>query len=159
MPCTITSTMSSVLWHCWLGGRKGVRPARKLSGRVLAWLSVWSKVQTCIWPSCCYCHSLSLASVKSRLVLPFWYRLIWVVLENGPLNGCVCVCVYNNFDTVIFFRSAKRTGISRSANYFNLHFFWFYSLLFGWHLACSKPSPVVVLLVHHPTYSKSRSQI
>ena len=40
---------------------------------VLAWLSVWSEVQTCIWPSWCHCHSLSLASVKSRLVLPFWY--------------------------------------------------------------------------------------
>jgi len=24
---------------------------KKLSGRVLAWLSVWSEVQTCIWPS------------------------------------------------------------------------------------------------------------
>ena len=34
--------------------------------------------------------SLSLASLKSRLVLPFWYRLIWVVPEKGPLNGCVC---------------------------------------------------------------------
>ena len=36
---------------------------------------------------------LSLASVKSRLVLPFWYRLTRVVLDKGPLNGCVCVCV------------------------------------------------------------------
>ena len=42
---------------------------------MLAWLSVWSKVQTCIWPGWCHCHSLSVASVKSRLVLPFWYRL------------------------------------------------------------------------------------
>ena len=33
------------------------------------------------------------ASVKSRLVLPFWYRLTWVVLEKGPLNGCARVCV------------------------------------------------------------------
>ena len=32
-----------------------------------------------------------LASVKSRLVLPFWYRLTRVVSETGPLNGCVCV--------------------------------------------------------------------
>jgi len=54
-----------------LGDRKGVRPVKKLSGGVLAWLSVWSKVQTCIWPSGFHCHSLSLASVKSRLVLPF----------------------------------------------------------------------------------------
>jgi len=28
-----------------------------------------------------------------HLVLPFWYRLTWVVPEKGPLNGCVCVCV------------------------------------------------------------------
>ena len=37
---------------------------KKMSGGVLAWLSVWSKVQTCIWPSWYHCHSLSLASVK-----------------------------------------------------------------------------------------------
>ena len=59
---------------------------------MLARLSVWSKVQTCICPSWCHCHSLSLASVKSRLVLPFWYRLTWVVPEKWPLNVCVCVC-------------------------------------------------------------------
>ena len=35
----------------------------------------------------CHCHSLSLASVKSRLVLPFWYRPTWVVPEKGPLNA------------------------------------------------------------------------
>ena len=64
----------------------------QLSGEVLAWLSVWNKVQTCIWLSWCHCHSLSLASVKSRLVLP-WYRPTRVVQEKGPLNGGVCVCV------------------------------------------------------------------
>jgi len=51
-------------------------------------------VQTCIWPSWCHCHSLSLASVKSRLVLPFWYRLTWVVQEKRDVQRvCVCVCV------------------------------------------------------------------
>ena len=87
--------MPSVLWRCWLGGRKGIHPVKKLSGGVLAWLSVWSEVQTCIWPSWCHCHSLSLASVTSRLVLPFWYRPTRVVPENGPLNGCVCVCCFH----------------------------------------------------------------
>jgi len=29
-----------------LGGRKGIRPVKKLSGGLLAWLSVWSEVQT-----------------------------------------------------------------------------------------------------------------
>jgi len=57
------------------------------------WLSVWSEVQTCIWPSRCQCHLLSLASVKYRLVVPFRYRLTQVVPDKGPLNGCVCVCV------------------------------------------------------------------
>jgi len=28
------------------------------------------------------------------LVLPFWYRLTWVVPEKGPLNGCMYVCMY-----------------------------------------------------------------
>ena len=34
---------------------------------------------------------LSLASFKSRLVLPFWYWLSQVVLENKLLNGCSVV--------------------------------------------------------------------
>ena len=80
--------MPSVLWCCWLGGRKGIWPVKKLSSGVLAWLSVWSEVQTCICPSWCHCHSLSLASAKSRLVLPFWYRLTWVVLEKRACVFC-----------------------------------------------------------------------
>jgi len=68
------------------------RPVKKLNGGVLAWLSVWSEMLTCIWPSWCHCHSLPLALVKSRLVLSFWYRLTRIVLEIEPLNGCVFVC-------------------------------------------------------------------
>ena len=34
---------------------------------------------------------LSVSSVKSRLVLPFWYRLTPVVPGKWPLNGCLCV--------------------------------------------------------------------
>ena len=82
--------LPSVLWRCWLGSRKGIRPVKNRVG-VLAWLSVWSEVQTCIWPNWRHCHSLSLASVKSRLVLSFWYQLTRVVLEKRPLNECVCV--------------------------------------------------------------------
>ena len=77
-----------------LVGRQEGHPAcKKLSGGVLAWLSLWSEVQTCIWPSWCHCHSLSLALVISRLVLLFWYRLTRAVLDKGPLNGGVCVCI------------------------------------------------------------------
>jgi len=38
---------ASVVISCWLG----IRPVKHLSGGVLAWLSVWSEVQACIWPS------------------------------------------------------------------------------------------------------------
>ena len=27
---------------------------------------------------------------KIQIGLPFWYRLTLVVLDKGPLNGCVC---------------------------------------------------------------------
>jgi len=34
-----------------VGRQKGHPASKKLSVRVLAWLSVWTEVQTCIWPS------------------------------------------------------------------------------------------------------------
>jgi len=74
-----------------VGRQEGHPVCKKQTGGVLAWLSVWSEVQTCIWPRWCHCHALSLAPVKARLVLPFWYRLTQVVLEKRPLNGCCCV--------------------------------------------------------------------
>ena len=90
-PFTIITCAFSALML--LVGRQEGHPAcKKLSGGVLAWLSACSEVQTCIWFSWCHCHSLSLASVKSRLVLPFWYRLTRVVSDKEPLNGCVRVC-------------------------------------------------------------------
>ena len=36
-------------------------------------------------------HMAQLMPVKSRLVLPFRYRLTRVVLDKWPLKGCVCV--------------------------------------------------------------------
>ena len=86
--CLFVYIVPSVLWRCWLGGRKGIRPVKNRLVGVLAWLSAWSKVQISIGPSWCHCHSLSLAPLKSRLVLPFWYQLTQVVLEKRPLNGC-----------------------------------------------------------------------
>ena len=34
----------------------------------------------------------SLASFKSRLVLPFWYWLTQLILERRPLSGCNSSC-------------------------------------------------------------------
>ena len=76
----------SVLWRCWLGGRKGIRPVKTewWGAGMVIWLERGADLHMAqLMP-------LSLASVKSRLVFPFWYRLTWVVPDKGPLNGCVC---------------------------------------------------------------------
>ena len=88
------STLPSVLWRCWLGGRKGIRPVKieRWGAGVVICLEQGADLHMAqLMPL----PLTSLASVKSRLVLPFWYRLTQVVLDKGPLNGCVCVCVLN----------------------------------------------------------------
>ena len=62
-----------------VGRQEGHLACRKLSGGVLACLSVWS-----IWSSWYHCHSLSLASIKSRSVSHFWHLLTRVIPEKGP---------------------------------------------------------------------------
>jgi len=71
-----------------LGGRKGIRPVKnRVVGYWHGYLS-GVKCRHAYGPADATAHSLSLAPVKSRLVLPFWYRLTQVVLEKRPLNGC-----------------------------------------------------------------------
>ena len=113
-----------------VGLQEGHPACKKQSGGILAWLSVWSEMQTCIWPSWCHCHSLPLGPVKSRLVLPFWYRLTRVVLEKRPLNGCStykmaakinghrcgtksrhCHRVYNGRCADVFWRGVREFGL------------------------------------------------
>jgi len=80
--------MPSVLGRCWLGGRKGIRPVKTewWGAGVVICLERGTDLHVAqLMP---LPLSLSLASVKSRLVLPFWYRLTWVVPEKGPLNVC-----------------------------------------------------------------------
>ena len=50
-----------------VGRQEGHQASKKLSSGVLAWLSVWSEMQTCIWPSWYHCHSLSLASATIQI--------------------------------------------------------------------------------------------
>jgi len=66
----------------------------KMSGRVLVWVSFCGEVQTCMWSRWCHCHSLSLASVKSRLLLTFCYRLTRVVPDKGLLNVLLLLLLY-----------------------------------------------------------------
>ena len=70
---------------------------QKMSNEVLVWLSVWSEVD------CLHMVQLmplppkipsSLASFKSRLVLPFWYWFTEVILEKRSLNGCSKIAIF-----------------------------------------------------------------
>ena len=85
-------TEPSVLWHCWLGVRKSTQPVKNWMMRCLRG-----------YLSAARCRLLAygladataipkipsfLASCKSRLVLPFWYWFIQVVLEKMPLSVC-----------------------------------------------------------------------
>ena len=50
--CYIFPVLWIMSYLTLLVGRQEGHPAcKKQSGGVLAWLSVWSEVQTCIWPS------------------------------------------------------------------------------------------------------------
>ena len=88
--CLSLTRLPSVLWHCWLGGRKGIRPVKKLSAGVLAVVICLERgahlhmAQLMPLPLTVSCSS------KIQIGLPFWYRLTWVVPDKGPLNGCVC---------------------------------------------------------------------
>ena len=55
---------------------------QNLSGGVLAWISVWDEVLTCIWPSWCHCHSQRLLLQQIEIGSPFWYWLTWVVPDK-----------------------------------------------------------------------------
>ena len=81
-----------------VGQQKGHPACKKLSGGLVGcWHSYLSGVM------CRFAYGPAdatathcLSSVKSRLVLPFWYWLTWVVPDKGPLNRCVCTSVYVN---------------------------------------------------------------
>jgi len=87
MPSVI---MLWVLWLCRLGVRKIIRRVK------IEWWGVDKVIclergADCIIVQLMSMHPktpTSLASFKSRLVLPFWHRLTQVVVEKRSLNGC-----------------------------------------------------------------------
>ena len=80
-PRCVAQANCLVLWHCWLGVRKSIRPV-KIEwwgvGVVICRLFAYGPAKT----------ASSLASFKSRLVLLIRFRLTQVVLEKRPFNGC-----------------------------------------------------------------------
>ena len=83
--------MHSVLWHCWLGGRKSIWPLETgcWGDGVVICLARGANdllmVQLMPMPP----HITSCFS-KMQNVYCFWYRLTHVVLEKKPSNECYC---------------------------------------------------------------------
>jgi len=69
----------------WLGDRKGIRPVK----------SEWWGAGMVTGARCRLAYGPADATathcrIKSRLLLPFWYRFTWVVPDKKPFkNGCV----------------------------------------------------------------------
>jgi len=79
--------LPSVLWRCWFSGRKGSQPVKNWVVVCLERVADLHMAQLMPLPLTVSCFS--------KMVLPFWYRLTWVVPEKGPLNGCVFQAVKN----------------------------------------------------------------
>ena len=70
--------LPSVLWHCWLGIRKSIRPVKIQwwNAGLLVWLSVWSEVQTvCIWSSWCSNSAIPKPSHLLPHLNPDWFYI------------------------------------------------------------------------------------
>ena len=109
--------MLSVLWHCWLGVGKSIRPVKNwVVGCWHGYLS-GASCRLAYGPAdatATHC----LASVISGLVLPFWYRLTWAVFKR------VCVCVSASWLNAM----CTCAGQSRY-EYVIFHYWWYRCLL------------------------------
>jgi len=99
----LCGSLPSVLWCCWLGGRKGIWPVKNWVVR--CWHGCLSGVRCRLaYVPADATATHCLASVKSRLVLPSWCWLTGVVPDKWPLNGCVCCvavsCILCNLFTI-----------------------------------------------------------
>jgi len=109
-------SVPSVLWRCWLGGRKGIRPVKNLGGCVgggtVSPVGVVPTRTVPSQPDCRYFHYVPLLHknpedrrwgnpawtqhspmLRQKAEHFFWYRPTRFVPEQRPLNGCCC-CMY-----------------------------------------------------------------
>ena len=93
----IRQWLPSVVWRCWLGGRKGIRPVKNME-----W---WGAgVVVCLEQGANDLHMVQLMPLPPHHLLlqqnPEWFILL-VPTHPGcpgkrPLNVCVCVCALNS---------------------------------------------------------------
>jgi len=89
-------SVPSVLWRCWLGGGKGIRPVKNRVVICLERVADLHMAQLIPLPLTVSCSS------KIQIGFTFLVLVTRVVPEKGPLNGCVCVrssyvCFYHAY--------------------------------------------------------------
>ena len=90
------SAIPSVLWCCWLGGRKGIRPVKTewwVAGVVICLErgADLHMAQLMLLPLIVSCFS------KIQIGFTFLRLADLGSPGKGPLNGCACVCVFVSF--------------------------------------------------------------
>jgi len=84
-------------WHCLLGGRKGIQPVKT------KWWDAGGVI--CLgWGV--DLHMAQLMPLPLNISC-FWYWLIWVVTDKGPLNGCFVCVVMNLCPDIIWLPDAS----------------------------------------------------
>jgi len=84
--------LSAVLWHCWLGGRKGIRPVKNWALRCWRGYLSGARCRLAYGPADAIATHCLLLQKNPDWFYLFRYRLTCAVPEKWPLNGCVCVC-------------------------------------------------------------------
>ena len=87
----VCQVLPSVLWHCWLRIMKSIQPVKNWAMR--CWHGYPSAAR-CKWSAYGWADatatSSSLASLKSRIVVPFWCQPTQDVLEKVVKRAFVC---------------------------------------------------------------------
>ena len=101
----IILTLSSLLWHCWLGVRNSI-PRVKIKWWGVDVVICQERDTDCLHVvQLMLLHPIlpsSLASFKSRLFLPFWYQLTQVVLEKMGVVLAVSYFTLVHWVTLLF---------------------------------------------------------
>ena len=134
--------LPSVLWRCWLGGRKGIRPVKNwVVGcwrGYLGWDADLHIAQQMPLPLTISCSS-KFRLVLTFLVLPFWYLLTRVIPDifqkSSKMVVCVCVCshvmeVRPNGNSIVHINK-----VTLSQNITTSSFYWCFEYLY---LGCFK---------------------
>jgi len=90
--CLQCFDLPSVLWRCWLGGKKGIRPVKNIRV-VWCWCGCLSgaRCRLALWPSWCHCHPLS---CFSKIQIGFTFLVLAHLGSPGQRAvKRVCVCV------------------------------------------------------------------